>query len=133
MATRETIVKKLVRLTSIKFPSLGTSAVGPEELVRFVLTKRNSLERAKRQKLGDDARDYMNHSPLFRPLSNKALGEIKNLKPRDIRRRLKEKNYPFSKLNKKTREILLHLPSSWIYGASGWLIYERRTLEQRSK
>ena len=133
MARRGTIVQKIVRLTSEKFPSLHTSIVDPEELVRFILTKRNAIERASHQKLGDDARDYMNHSHLFTPLSNKALGEIKNIRPRDIRRRLKEKAYPFSKLNRRTRKILLHLPSSWIYGASSWLIYERQTLKRRSE
>ena len=126
MARKEGLVTRIARSTSNRFPSLSTSGTSTEELVRFILNKRNALERAQRQKIGDDARDYVNTSDFLRPLSNKALGEIEHMGRGDIHRRLKEKTYPFSQLNKKTRETLLHLPISWIHGATDWLLNNRK-------
>ena len=134
MARKEGRVSRIARLTSKRFPSLSTPAgtefgvtrASVEQIVRFVLTTRNRLDRTERDKIGDDARDYVNTSDFLRPLSDKALGEIKHMGRGDIHRRLKEKTYPFSRLNKKTREILLHLPNSWVHGAANWLLNARK-------
>ncbi|OGZ95617.1 MAG: hypothetical protein A3I44_03900 [Candidatus Sungbacteria bacterium RIFCSPLOWO2_02_FULL_51_17] len=77
-------------------------------------------------KIGDDARDYMNTGSFLVVLSSGALGEIMRLGGGDMKRRLEEKTYPFSRLNKKTRETLLHLPASWVRGGAGWLLAGRK-------
>ena len=125
---KESRIQRITRLTSKRFQSLSTSGISTEELVRFVLNKRSELDRTQRQKIGDDARDYVNTSDFLRPLSNKALSEIEHLGRGDIHRHLKDKTYPFSRLNKKTREILLHLPNSWIHGAADWLLRSRQRI-----
>lgn len=119
MARKETCVQIIARSVSERFPLRG---VNIEQLVRFVLAKRNALESARRQKTGDDARDYMNTAFFLRSLSNKELIEITNLSRGDIHRHLREKIYPFSRLNQNTRETLLHLPNSWVHGAAEWLL-----------
>lgn len=140
MARKETRVQRIVRLTAKHFPSFGngtnTEEIFPSsfkagvrigEVVRFVLAKQSAIESAERQKIGDDARDYINTSIFLNPLSNKALAEIAHLGRNEIHRRLRDKTYPFSRLDKKTRETLLHLPSSWVHGAANWLLDARRT------
>ena len=131
MARRETRVQRIVRLTAKRFPvfSIGTDF---EKMIRFVLAKRNSLESARRKKAdpGDDVRDYANSSFFLAPLSNRALGKIACLKRNEIRQRLRNSTYPFSKLNQKTRGALLHLPNSWVHGAAEWLLDNRRVRTQ---
>ena len=135
MARKETPIKKMVRLTARRFPSFGggkiiaghpihlrnkppqfAACVDIEQVVRFVLAKRNSIESARRKKNdpGNDARDIMNTAELLEPLSGEALKTIQKLKQNEIRQRLKAGIYPFSKLTKKVRESLFHLPISWI-------------------
>lgn len=145
MARKETRVQKIVRLTADEFHSFGggkltsnnpiaqvlkdeppsfAAGVDIEQVVRFVLAKRNAIESAWRQKSypGDDARDYINNSDLLRPLSSKLLREIECLGRREIRRRLKKRCRPFSRLNKKTRDVLLYIPSNWVLGAARCLL-----------
>lgn len=126
MSRKETPVQKIGHSVSKRFPSLSATKIDTSELVRFILTKRGALKRVGRHKIGDDARDYVNTSDFLRPLSNKALDEISHLGRNDIHRRLREKTYPFSRLDKKAREILLHLPNSWVHGAADWLLNNRR-------
>jgi hypothetical protein len=127
MARKESHVIKIARATSKRFPFLSISGTDVDGLVRFILAKRNALEKEWFKKnIGDDARDYMNSAYLLEPLSNETLSEIENLGYRDIRRRLKEKIYPFSRLSKKSREILLSIPNSWIHGSADWLLKTRR-------
>lgn len=132
MARKESSVTKIGRLTSKRFPSLSGSGPGMEILVRYILSKQRAIERAQRQKIGDDVRDYMNTSYFIRRLSGKALGKIIRLKRNKIRKHLRSNAYPFSRLNKKTRETLLHLPNSWIYGSANWLLQTRKTRLRRS-
>jgi len=122
MTKKESRVTRIARLTLKQFPSLSASGTNVIELVRFVLAKRAKIERSHREKIGDDVRDYINISYFLRPLSKKALAHITTLGSRDTHRRLEEKVYPFSPLNKKTRETLLHLPNSWIHGAANRLL-----------
>lgn len=130
MAREETKVQKIARLTCHRYPFFGQftkkGGVDVEDLVRFILAKSSKLESAQRHKIGDDARDYINTSDFIRSLSNKALGEIAHLGRGDIHRHLREKTYPFARLNKKARETLLHLPNSWIHGAADWLLRTRQ-------
>ncbi len=126
MARKESNVTRIVRLTSERFPSLTDAGISAEELVRFVLTKRNQLARLSWVKIGDDNRDYMNTAVFLLPLSDKALKEIENLGRGDIQRHLREKTYPFSRLDTKTRERLLHLPNSWVHGAADSLLAGRK-------
>jgi len=123
---KETRVQRIARLSSKRFPSLSTSNTDVCQLVCFVLAKRSELERAQLLKIGDDARDYMNTGSFLVVLSSGALGEIMRLGGGDMKRRLEEKTYPFSRLNKKTRETLLHLPASWVRGGAGWLLAGRK-------
>ncbi len=119
-------MQRVTRLTSNKFRplryALSNVGIDVEQLIRFILIKRNALENAQLRGVGDDARDYMSTAYFLRSLSRKALNEIVNSGQGDIRRRLKEKTYPFSRLNKQTREALLHLPNSWIHGGADWLL-----------
>jgi hypothetical protein len=145
---KETHIQKIVRLAAKQFASFGGGKLTPgnpisaaladqrpvfaggvdiEQVVRFVLAKRNALEYAKRQKTGDDARDYVNPAFLLSGLSNKALNSILRLKRREIKTALKEPVYPFSLLSKETRETLSRLPASWILGGT------KRTLDFRKK
>ena len=125
MPRKETRVQKITRLTLRRFPSLSVDGINAREIVSFILAKRNSIERSELSKIGDDARDYVNTSYFLKPLSDKAIMEIGNLGRNEIRRRLREKIYPFSRLNKKTRETLIHLPNSWVHGAAAWLLNAR--------
>lgn len=125
MAQKETRVQKIVRSTLKHFP-IFPARVDAERVVRFILAKRSALERAARQKIGIDARDILHTSELLEPLSTNSLGTIQHLKQREVRYRLKNKAYPFSRLNKKTREMLLCLPNSWIREATDWLLAARR-------
>ena len=120
VVTRETDTVKIARSVVKRFPSLSTAGTGAHELVRFILAKRSALSRSRLQKVGDDARDYINSAYFLRLLSKKALGEISQLKRGEMRQRLKAGAYPFSPLSKKDRESLLSLPSSWIYGSAQW-------------
>lgn len=157
MAGKETRLQKIVRLTAKRFPSFGggkisagnpishalknapptfAAGVDIEQVVSFVLAKRNAIERARRQNISDDARDHANTAGYLNPLSSKALCKITQLKDREIRQRLKDNVYPFSRLSKKTREMLLHLPGSWVRGGASWrmilLIFQkRRTGDER--
>ncbi|OGN13819.1 MAG: hypothetical protein A3J47_03755 [Candidatus Yanofskybacteria bacterium RIFCSPHIGHO2_02_FULL_43_22] len=128
MFRKESPVQKIARLTSNQFPSLSTSGTNVDQLIRFVLAKRSALESAKRKKAdpGNDARDVSMTSGLLKTLSNKALGEIADLGRSDIHRRLQEKTYPFSRLNKKTRETLLYLPNSWVRDGAVWQLNLRK-------
>ena len=38
----------------------------------------------------------------------------------------RNKVYPFSRLNKKAREMLLFIPNSWVLGSANWLLDARR-------
>lgn len=129
MSRRESDTLKIARLTSKRFPSLSTAGTNVGELVRFILAKRSALKKAQRPKIDDDFRDYINTSYFLSPLSTKALNEIKNMSRGDIRHHLKGKIYPFSRLSRKTRESLLHLPNSWVQGAANWLLPDRRQSE----
>jgi len=126
MARRESSVVRIAHSTSKRFPSLSTSGTSIEELVRFVLAKHNALENTERKKIGNDARDISFTAGLLRPLSNRVLGTVKNLKQKELRSRLKNKAHPFSRLNKMTREQLLHLPISWIREGALWQLKSRR-------
>lgn len=140
MARKKTRVQIIARLTAKRFPSSYTNylfspktyefkdGVDIEQVVRFVLVKRNAIERAWRKKNnpGTDARDISYTSGLLKPLSSKALGEIGHLGQRDIHWRLRVKTYPFSQLNKGTREKLLHLPNSWIHKGAQWQLNSRK-------
>jgi len=125
MHRRETCAEKIARSAIKRFPSISTSETDVEQLVRFVLAKRNALERLQLQKIGDDARDYANTSYFLRRLSKKALVKIPHLKRSEIRQRLKKRAYPFLRLSQKTQAMLLHLPTSWIYGSANWLLSSR--------
>jgi len=134
---KETCVQKIVRLTTKHFPSLSTptgtdlntTRVSVEQVVRFILAKRSTIERAQQKKAdpGNDARDISMTSELLKTLSNKALEEIAHLKHREIRKRLKgrfetikrtvgsgDPLYSFCSISKKNAEDLYHLPISWI-------------------
>ncbi len=128
MAQKETRVQKIVRLTSKRFPSLSTSGTDIEELVRFILAKRNGLEKVRRQNIGDDYRDrdYANTAYYLMALSSKALDKIAHIKRNEIRQRLRNKAYPFSRLNKESRETLVYLPTSWVYGSALLLLQARQ-------
>lgn len=149
MSRKETRVQKIVRLTAKKFPSFGggKTAVGNpisfilkdrppefaagvdiEQVVRFVLAKRNDIESVRRKKAdpGNDARDIMFTAGLLKPLGNKALEMVRLLQAWSIKERLERKDYPFSRLNKKTREKLLHLPISWIREGADYLLSSRK-------
>ncbi|OGN03171.1 MAG: hypothetical protein A2655_03675 [Candidatus Yanofskybacteria bacterium RIFCSPHIGHO2_01_FULL_43_42] len=141
MAQKESRIARITRLTAERFPSFGGAkidnpfspiqpvfafGVDIEKVVRFVLSKRNATERAKRDKIGNDARDISYTSELLKPLSSKALGEIERLGRNDAHRRLKEKIYPFSQLNYATREKLLHLPISWLHEGAQWQLNTRK-------
>ena len=149
MARKETRVQKIVRLTTKRFPSFGggKTAVGNpisfilkdeppqfvagvdiEQVVRFVLAKRNSTESARRKRNdpGNDARDISATAEFLKPLGHKALDMIQYLQAWSIEERLKLKCYPFSSLNKKTREKLLHLPTSWIREGAQWQLNSRK-------
>ena len=148
VALKETLVQKIVRLTAKRFSSsqsdeamgnnLHSISSGPlqfetrvdiEEVVRFILAKRNAMESARRKKAypGNDARDISYTSGLLKPLSSQALDEIEHLGRGDIHRHLREKTYPFSRLNKETREKLLHLPNSWVHEGAHWQLNFRRS------
>ena len=129
---KETCVQRIVRLTAKRFPVLPVRT-DVDRFVRFVLAKRNAIERAQRKKAdpGNDARDISMTSGLLRPLSSRALSEIADLGRGDIHRRLEEKTYPFSRLNKKTRETLLHLPNSWVHEGAVWQLNLRRSKTAR--
>ncbi len=117
MTRKETCVQKNVCLTAKRFPSITYAAgVNVEEVVRFVLAKRNAIEsiRLKKNNPGDDERDISYASWLLRSLSSKALETICKLKPRELRDQLKDHRYPFSSLKNETREKLSHIPISWI-------------------
>ena len=120
MARRETDLDKIIRLAKDKFPYL--EGVDARSLIHFILAKKNRLRRSRIKYIGDDARDYMNSSYFLRNLSDKALSEIEHLGVYSIKRRLKEKTFPFSVVNRKDRETLLHLPNSWIHGAAEWIL-----------
>lgn len=130
MAQKETRIEKIARLTAQRYPYFGQLArkgdVDILGIVRFVLVKINETKRAKRQKIGNDARDISYTSGLLKPLSSKALGEIEHLGRGDTHRHLKEKTYPFSQLSKETREKLLHLPNSWIHEGALWQLNSRK-------
>lgn len=126
MARKESHVEKIARLTAKRFPSLSTSRKDVLQLVRYVLALRIKLARIEGQKIGNDARDIIYTSGLLIPLSDKALEEIKNFGRNEIHRRLRQKSYPFSRLDRKTREKLLRLPNSWIHEAANHLLRARR-------
>lgn len=136
MTRKETLVDKIVSLTIQKFPLALNASLCPqfeegvdvEAVVRFVLSKRNAMERAQRRKnwCGNDGRDLQYTSGLLRPLSNKALEKIAHLKQREVWQRLRSKAYPFSQLNKETREKILHLPISWIREGALWQLNSRK-------
>ena len=131
MTQKETRVQKIMRLTAQRFPEFAkrVERVDIERIIRFVLAKRNSIESARRKKAypGNDARDISYTSGLLMPLSSRALGEIEHLGRGDIHRHLREKTYPFSRLNKETREKLLHLPNSWVHEGAHWQLNFRRS------
>ena len=120
MAQRDEHIVKIARSVVNRFPSLTTVGTDTHKLVRFVLAKRNVLERSRLQKIGDDVRDYMNFAYFLRRLSRKALSEISHLKRSEIKRRLITGVYPFSLLSQQDREALLYVPSNWVYGATKW-------------
>ncbi len=134
MARKESRVARIARLTSKRFPSLiapagtefGVMTANIEQIVRFVLATQSRLESAERQKIGNDARDISYTSELLKPLSSKALDKILYLRGREIREQLSSKAYPFSQLNKETREKLLHLPISWIREGAQWQLNSRK-------
>lgn len=166
MTRKETRVQKIVHLTAKRFPSFGggrvieghpihlrdeppqfAACVDIEKVVRFILAKRSTIDRAQRLKnyCGDDVRDYINTSDFLKHLSNKSLEEIAYLKRREIRKRLKggfetmkgivgpgEPIYPFWGISKKNADILAHLPSSWIYGSANWLLHTRKHKQMRT-
>jgi len=78
------------------------------------------------KKIGDDFRDYQNTAGFMISLSNKALREIAHIKRSEIRKRLRNNVYPFSRLNKEARETLAFLPTSWVYGSAECLLQERK-------
>jgi len=125
MSRKETKVQKIVRLTVGRYPELQ-KRVSVEELVRFVLAKRNVLERREQAKIGDDARDYMNNAYLINSLSDKDLGVILNLKFSEIGKKLKNKTYPFAFIDSDYRDKLLHIPPRWIHGSAKWLLETRK-------
>lgn len=127
MIRRKTDAAKIISMTVKRFPSLSTSEISVSKLVRFVLAKQGALERKRfRKNIGDDARDYMNTSYFLVRLSKRSLHEISGLRCREMQRRLKEGFHPFSRLSIKNRNILLHLPASWVYGSANWLLNSRR-------
>ena len=127
VARKETRAQRIARLSSKRFLSLQTSNTDVCHLVRFVLAKHSELERAQLLKIGDDARDHMNTGSFLIVLSSRALGEVVSIRSGDMKRRLKEKTYPFSRLKEKTRDTLLHLPASWVRGGAGWLLAARKS------
>ncbi len=126
MVQKETRTQIIVRLTSRRFPLLATSRVNVEQLIRFVLAKRNALESAQQQKIGNDARDISYTAGLLKPISIKGLRMVQSLKQREVRQYLMKSIYPFSTLNKKTREKMLHLPISWIREGALWQLESRK-------
>ena len=147
VARKETRVEKIVRLTAKRFPSsqsdeamgnhLHSISSGPlrfetevdiEEVVRFVLAKRNAIENARQKRAdpGNDARDISYTSGLLKPLSGMALHAVQQLKQKEIKQKLVNKNYPFSQLNKEIREKLLHLPTSWLHEGAHWQLNSRK-------
>ncbi len=132
MARKETRVQRIVRLTAKKFSTLAEEVI-IEQVVRFVLAKRNAIENAQRQKVGDDARDYVNTSCFLKPLSSRDLDEITHFKHSEIRQRLRNNDYPFWRLNKKTRETLLSLHSSWVREGANWLLDVRGSRPTRTR
>lgn len=122
---RESRAERIARLTVKQFPSLLASGVNVQQLVGFVLTKRNTLERLRLQKIGDDAPDYANTTYFIRRLSKKDLVAVSHLKRSEIRQRLTKGTSPFSRLSKKARETLAYLPTSWVYGSADWLLRSR--------
>lgn len=132
MARKESHTTRIARLTSKRFPSLSTVGTGVEELVRFVLAKKNALESAQRQKIGNDAKDVSFTAGLLEPMSSLALGTIQNLKQREVRQRLTNKARPFSRLSKATREKLLYLPISWVREGALWQLSLRKPGQSNS-
>lgn len=129
MTQKETRVQKIVRLTSQRFP-IFPERVDADQVVRFVLTKRNELESTRRKKNdpGNDARDITMISGLLKSLPSETLSSVQLLKQREIRRQLRNNSYPFSLLNKKIRETLLHLPISWIREGAQWQLNVRNPI-----
>ena len=135
MVRREGRIARIARLTSKRFPSLSASGgidfgvmrADVEQIVRFVLTTRDRLESRNRKKIGNDARDISYTSALLESLQDKALQKIPDLREREIRKQLRNKAYPFSRLNKETRERLLHLPISWIREGAQWQLNSRKS------
>lgn len=136
MVREETRVQKIARLASKRYPYFGQFArngnVDIEGLVRFILAKQNELRRVRLHKIGNDARDISYTSGLLKPLSSEALNKIPYLRRREIREQLKSKSYPFSRLNKETREKLLYLPNSWICEGAYWQLKVRKSNRLRS-
>lgn len=150
MPRKETRVQKIVRIAAQRFPSFGggkaregnplslvlkneppafAAGVSIEQVVRFVLTKRDQLVYAQHRKNAAeniDARDPLNTAPYLYPLSNRALSAIKDLKATELKRCLAEKAHPFRRLDKATREILRHLPYLWVLKAADILLEERQ-------
>jgi len=128
MTRKETRVQRIVRLTSKRFPEFAkrVERVDVEQIIRFVLTKRGTLESTQRQKIGNDARDISYTSGLLEPLPSKVLESFQHLKRREIKHRLRSNDYPFSRLNKKEREELLHLPISWLREGALWQLNSRK-------
>jgi len=147
MARKESPVQKIVRLTAKRFPSFGggkismgnplshvlrndyptfAAGVDIELVIRFVLAKHNAIKNAQRPKIGDDARDYMNHAYLLTSMSDQHLEDLSYLKRREMRKLLRSRIYPFHSLHPKDIERLVHLPTAWIYGAASYLQYVRK-------
>lgn len=119
-------VKEITSLVSVRFPSLPLTRTELEALVRFILVKQGYLKRLGLNRIGNDARDINFTADFLRPLSSNALRDISTHKRIDIRQRLERQIYPFSRLDKETRERLAHLPNSWILEAAAVLLNERK-------
>jgi hypothetical protein len=148
---KETRIQKIVRLVARRYPSFGNGkivegnqlsveladqspvfagGVDIEEVVRFILSRRNAVNYARKKKTGDDMRDYANTASYLRPLSKQMLTDILGLNRKEIQSTLVLATYPFFKLSNKSRETLRNLPTNWIYGAANWLL---RSQEYREK
>ena len=144
---KETRIQKIVRLTAKRFPSFGNNKIvignpisaalaghPPQfaggvdigQVVRFVIARNNRLLRAHIDDHGDDQRDYANTTYYYRRLSSKALELISHLKPREMKIRLRDADYPFNRIGVSDREILLNLPTSWIYGSATLLLRTKK-------
>ena len=75
----------------------------------------------------DDARDYINTGFYLLRLSNRALEEIPSLKRSVIKQRLKEGSWPFDRMSRKYRRVLVYLPTTWTIRAAEHLLEDRTT------